>query len=80
MGPLAILPEKILAKDGDTGINEKVVYSIKLGKSFCFLLDIHTIIYDVCVTEENNKEVQCTVRCLNCIHLYYSAAPWAKLA
>ncbi|XP_064304617.1 cadherin EGF LAG seven-pass G-type receptor 2 [Phalacrocorax carbo] len=30
LGPLAILPEKILAKDGDTGINEKVVYSIKL--------------------------------------------------
>ncbi|XP_074673251.1 protocadherin Fat 4-like isoform X1 [Strix aluco] len=29
LGPLAILPEKILAKDGDTGINEKVVYSIK---------------------------------------------------
>ncbi|KAM6367546.1 protocadherin Fat 4-like [Alca torda] len=32
MGPLAILPEKILAKDGDTGINEKVFYSIKLVK------------------------------------------------
>ncbi|KAM6084893.1 protocadherin Fat 4-like [Theristicus caerulescens] len=30
LGPLAILPEKILAKDGDIGINEKVVYSIKL--------------------------------------------------
>ncbi|XP_035752879.1 protein dachsous [Egretta garzetta] len=30
LGPLAILPEEILAKDGDTGINEKVVYSIKL--------------------------------------------------
>ncbi|XP_010288229.1 PREDICTED: protocadherin Fat 4-like, partial [Phaethon lepturus] len=31
-GPLAILPEKILAKDGDSGINEKVFYSIKLVK------------------------------------------------
>ncbi|KAM6407361.1 protocadherin Fat 4-like [Pluvialis apricaria] len=30
LGPLTILPEKILAKDGDTGINEKVFYSIKL--------------------------------------------------
>ncbi|XP_008939523.1 PREDICTED: protocadherin Fat 4-like, partial [Merops nubicus] len=32
LGPLAILPEKILAKDGDRGINEKVLYSIKLVK------------------------------------------------
>nr|XP_009672244.1 PREDICTED: protocadherin Fat 4-like [Struthio camelus australis] len=30
IGPLAVLPEKILAKDGDTGINEKIFYSIKL--------------------------------------------------
>ncbi|XP_042680487.1 protocadherin Fat 4-like isoform X1 [Centrocercus urophasianus] len=32
LGPLSILPEKIFAKDGDTGINEKVYYSIKLVK------------------------------------------------
>ncbi|XP_064002819.1 protocadherin Fat 4-like [Pogoniulus pusillus] len=30
LGPLSVLPEKIMAKDGDVGINEKVVYSIKL--------------------------------------------------
>lgn len=46
-----------MAKDGDTGINEKVVYSIKLGKSLYFLLGIHTVIYDVCITEENDKKV-----------------------
>jgi len=57
LGPLAILPENILAKDGDTGINAKVVYSIKQGKSLCVFLDIHTVIYDVCVTEENNNKV-----------------------
>ncbi|XP_010150028.1 PREDICTED: protein dachsous-like, partial [Eurypyga helias] len=32
VGPVAILPENIMAKDGDTGINEKVFYSIKLVK------------------------------------------------
>ncbi|XP_021248692.1 protocadherin Fat 4-like isoform X2 [Numida meleagris] len=32
LGPLSILPEKIFAKDGDAGINEKVFYSIKLVK------------------------------------------------
>ncbi|XP_075004052.1 protocadherin Fat 4-like [Calonectris borealis] len=36
LGPLAILPEKILAKDGDTGINEKVVYSIKLVEPLAY--------------------------------------------
>ncbi|PKU40343.1 protocadherin fat 4-like [Limosa lapponica baueri] len=36
LGPLAILPEKILAKDGDTGINEKVLYSIKLVKPLAY--------------------------------------------
>ncbi|XP_017600750.1 PREDICTED: protocadherin Fat 4 [Corvus brachyrhynchos] len=30
VGPLAILPEKILAQDGDKGINERIIYSIKL--------------------------------------------------
>ncbi|XP_009578906.1 PREDICTED: protocadherin Fat 4-like, partial [Fulmarus glacialis] len=36
LGPLAILPEKILAEDGDTGINEKVVYSIKLVQPLAY--------------------------------------------
>lgn len=73
MGPLAILPENILAQDGDTGINEKVIYSLKLGKSLYFLVVIHTVIRDVCITEEN-KEMQYTVRCPNRMHLHYSAA------
>lgn len=37
---MALLPEQIFAADGDLGINEKVFYSIKLGKSFSFHLDI----------------------------------------
>ncbi|XP_035408751.1 protocadherin Fat 4-like [Cygnus atratus] len=32
VGPVAILPENISAADGDIGINEKVLYSIKLVK------------------------------------------------
>lgn len=52
-----------MAKDGDVGINEKVVYSIKQGKSFYLLLGIYAVISDVCVTEENEKKVQCVVRC-----------------
>ncbi|XP_056344157.1 protocadherin Fat 4-like [Oenanthe melanoleuca] len=28
-GPLSVLPEKIWAQDGDKGINEKIIYSIK---------------------------------------------------
>ncbi|KAM6128007.1 protocadherin Fat 4-like [Pterocles gutturalis] len=51
LGPLAILPEKILAKDGDTGINEKVVYSIKLVKppaySNSFLINADTGVLEV---------------------------------
>ncbi|KAI1240359.1 hypothetical protein IHE44_0008776 [Lamprotornis superbus] len=30
VGPLSVLPEKVLAQDGDKGINEKIIYSIKL--------------------------------------------------
>lgn len=78
MGPLSILPEKIFAKDGDTGINEKVYYSIKLGKSFYLLLDVQAVTYDVCPSKEND-EVQYTGRkCLNCVHLHCSAAPQAE--
>ncbi|OXB76138.1 UNVERIFIED_CONTAM: hypothetical protein H355_005349, partial [Colinus virginianus] len=57
IGPLAILPEKIFARDGDTGINEKVFYSIKLGKSFYFLLEIQAVTYEICSSEENDDEV-----------------------
>ncbi|XP_010132124.1 PREDICTED: protocadherin Fat 4-like [Buceros rhinoceros silvestris] len=45
-GPLTVLPEKILAKDGDTGINEKVLYSIKLVEppayNDTFLINVDT--------------------------------------
>ncbi|KAK2531739.1 Kiaa1841, partial [Columba guinea] len=51
LGPLAILPENILAQDGDTGINEKVVYSIKLVKpaaySDSFLINADTGVLEV---------------------------------
>ncbi|KAK2523218.1 hypothetical protein Q9966_012281 [Columba livia] len=51
LGPLAVLPENILAQDGDTGINEKVVYSIKLVKpaaySDSFLINADTGVLEV---------------------------------
>lgn len=79
MGPLSILPEKIFAKDGDTGINEKVYYSIKLGKSFYFLLDVQAVSYGVCISKENDNEVKCTGRkCLNCVYLHFSVALQAE--
>ncbi|XP_030347049.1 protocadherin Fat 4-like [Strigops habroptila] len=51
VGPLAIHPEKILAKDGDTGIDEKVLYSIKLVEppaySDNFTIDADTGVLEV---------------------------------
>lgn len=43
---MSVLPEKIWAQDGDKGINEKIIYSIKLGKSLYFLLEFDTVIQD----------------------------------
>ncbi|XP_062467943.1 cadherin-99C-like [Pezoporus occidentalis] len=51
VGPLAIHPEKILAKDGDTGINEKVLYSIKLVEPLPYSSNHFTINADTGLLE-----------------------------